>query len=201
MTTTRELTGAGDTSMGQIDPTRVSGTAIVAIQDQASLSLNEQVSKFKQYVEDIARLWFDLLVAYNPNGIPIKREMTPEEEEEATDGGRIMLEPDERLVPDKITPDELEQLRPEVKVDVSTNTQWSKNDEQTADDNLLANGHITFEEYVDLIPDDGILQKNQLQEIIRRRKAAPMDGEAPPEEGPEEAPPEEVPEEPEETTE
>ena len=201
MTTTRELTGAGDTSMGQIDPTRVSGTAIVAIQDQASLSLNEQVSKFKQYVEDIARLWFDLLVAYNPNGIPIKREMTPEEEEEATDGGRILLEPDERLVPDKITPDELEQLRPEVKVDVSTNTQWSKNDEQTADDNLLANGHITFEEYVDLIPDDGILQKNQLQEIIRRRKAAPMDGEAPPEEGPEEAPPEEVPEEPEETTE
>ena len=112
-----------------------------------------------------------------------------------------MLEPDERLVPDKITPDELEQLRPEVKVDVSTNTQWSKNDEQTADDNLLANGHITFEEYVDLIPDDGILQKNQLQEIIRRRKAQPMDGEAPPEEGPEEAPPEEVPEEPEETTE
>lgn len=201
MTTTRELTGAGDTSMGQIDPTRVSGTAIVAIQDQASLSLNEQVSKFKQYVEDIARLWFDLLVAYNPNGIPIKREMTPEEEEEATDGGRIMLEPDERLVPDKITPDELEQLRPEVKVDVSTNTQWSKNDEQTADDNLLANGHITFEEYVELIPDDGILQKNQLQEIIRRRKAQPVDGEAPPEEGPEEAPPEEVPEEPEETTE
>ena len=201
MTTTRELTGAGDTSMGQIDPTRVSGTAIVAIQDQASLSLNEQVSKFKQYVEDIARLWFDLLVAYNPNGIPIKREMTPEEEKEATDGGRIMLEPDERLVPDKITPDELEQLRPEVKVDVSTNTQWSKNDEQTADDNLLANGHITFEEYVELIPDDGILQKNQLQEIIRRRKTQPMDGEAPPEEGPEEAPPEEVPEEPEETTE
>ena len=201
MTTTRELTGAGDTSMGQIDPTRVSGTAIVAIQDQASLSLNEQVSKYKQYVEDIARLWFDLLVAYNPNGIPIKREMTPEEEKEATDGGRIMLEPDERLVPDKITPDELEQLRPEVKVDVSTNTQWSKNDEQTADDNLLANGHITFEEYVELIPDDGILQKNQLQEIIRRRKAQPMDGEAPPEEGPEEAPPEEVPEEPEETTE
>ena len=204
MSTTRELTGAGDTSMGQIDPTRVSGTAIVAIQDQASLSLNEQVAKFKQYVEDVARLWFDLLLAYNPNGIPIKREMTEEEEYEATNGGKILLSPEERLVPDTITPDELEKLRPEVKVDVSTNTQWSKNDEQTADDNLLANGHISFEEYVELIPDDGILQKNLLQEIIKRRKAEPEGAEAPPEEGAEEAPQEEVPEEelpPEETTE
>ena len=183
MTTTRELAGAGDTSMGQIDPTRVSGTAIVAIQDQASLSLNEQVAKYKQYVEDIARLWFDLLIAYNPNGIPIKREMTEEEEREATQDGAIPLSPEDKMVSDIITPEELEKLRPEVKVDVSTNTQWSKNDEQTADDNLLANGHITFEEYVDLIPSDGILQKNQLQEIIKRRQEVPpMDGEAPPEE-------------------
>ena len=174
MQTTRDLAGAGDTSMGQIDPTRVSGTAIVAIQDQAALALNEQVAKYKQYVEDIARLWFDLLVAYNPNGIPIKREMTEEEEFEATNGGEIMLTAEEKIVPDKIMPEELEKLRPEVKVDVSSNTQWSKNDEQTADDNLLANGHITFDEYVDLIPDGGILQKNLLQEIVKKRKLNPQ---------------------------
>ena len=169
MQTTRDLAGAGDTSMGQIDPTRVSGTAIVAIQDQAALTLNEQVAKYKQYVEDIAKLWFDLLVAYNPNGIPIKREMTEEEEAEATGNGAIELTAEEKMIPDKIMPEELEKLRPEVKVDVSSNTQWSKNDEQTADDNLLANGHITFDEYVDLIPDGGILQKNLLQEIVKKR--------------------------------
>ena len=169
MQTTRDLAGAGDTSMGQIDPTRVSGTAIVAIQDQAALTLNEQVAKYKQYVEDIAKLWFDLLVAYNPNGIPIKREMTEEEEREATGNGAIELTAEEKMIPDKIMPEELEKLRPEVKVDVSSNTQWSKNDEQTADDNLLANGHITFDEYVDLIPDGGILQKNLLQEILKKR--------------------------------
>lgn len=174
MQTSRDLAGAGDTSMGQIDPTRVSGTAIVAIQDQAALTLNEQVAKYKQYVEDIAKLWFDLLIAYNPNGIPIKREMTSEEEEEATQGGQIMLTPEEKMVSDKIMPDELEKLRPEVKVDVSSNSQWSKNDEQTADDNLLANGHITFEEYVELIPDGGILQKNLLQEIIKKRQLNPQ---------------------------
>ena len=174
MQTTRDLAGAGDTSMGQIDPTRVSGTAIVAIQDQAALTLNEQVSKYKQYVEDIAKLWFDLLVAYNPNGIPIKREMTEEEEFEATNGGEIELTAEEKIVPDKIMPEELEKLRPEVKVDVSSNTQWSKNDEQTADDNLLANGHITFDEYVDLIPDGGILQKNLLQEIVKKRAMNPQ---------------------------
>lgn len=174
MQTTRDLAGAGDTSMGQIDPTRVSGTAIVAIQEQAALTLNEQVAKYKQYVEDIARLWFDLLIAYNPNGIPIKRDMTEEEEFEATNGGEIVLTAEEKVVPDKIMPEELEMLRPEVKVDVSSNTQWSKNDEQTADDNLLANGHITFDEYVDLIPDGGILQKNLLQEIVKKRAMNPQ---------------------------
>ena len=174
METSRNLAGAGETSMGQIDPTRVSGTAIVAIQDQAALTLNEQVAKYKQYVEDIARLWFDLLIAYNPDGIPIKREMTAEEEEEATQGGMIPLSPEERVVSDIIRPEELEKLRPEVKVDVSSNTAWSKNDEQTADDNLLANGHITFDEYVDLIPDGGILQKNLLQEIIKKRALEPQ---------------------------
>lgn len=174
METTRNLAGAGETSMGQIDPTRVSGTAIVAIQDQAALTLNEQVAKYKQYVEDIARLWFDLLVAYNPDGIPIKREMTAEEEEEATQGGLYPLEPEDKIVADKIMPEDLEKLRPEVKVDVSTNTQWSKNDEQTADDNLLSNGHITFDEYVDLIPDGGILQKNKLQEIVKKRALNPQ---------------------------
>ena len=174
METTRNLAGAGETSMGQIDPTRVSGTAIVAIQDQAALTLNEQVAKYKQYVEDIARLWFDLLVAYNPDGIPIKREMTAEEEEEATQGGLYPLEPEDKIVADKIMPEDLEKLIPEVKVDVSTNTQWSKNDEQTADDNLLSNGHITFDEYVDLIPDGGILQKNKLQEIVKKRALNPQ---------------------------
>lgn len=179
METTRNLAGAGETSMGQIDPTRVSGTAIVAIQDQAALTLNEQVAKYKQYVEDIARLWFDLLVAYNPDGIPIKRKMTAEEEEEATQGGLYPLKPEDKIVADKIMPEDLEKLRPEVKVDVSTNTQWSKNDEQTADDNLLSNGHITFDEYVDLIPDGGILQKNKLQEIVKKRalNPQPMTGE------------------------
>lgn len=174
METTRNLAGAGETSMGQIDPTRVSGTAIVAIQDQAALALNEQVAKYKQYVEDIARLWFDLLVAYNPDGIPIKREMTAEEEEEATQRGLYPLEPEDKIVADKIMPEDLEKLRPEVKVDVSTNTQWSKNDEQTADDNLLSNGHITFDEYVDLIPDGGVLQKNKLQEIVKKRALNPQ---------------------------
>ena len=138
------------------------------------MTLNEQVAKYKQYVEDIAKLWFDLLVAYNPNGIPIKREMTEEEEAEATDNGEITLTAEEKMIPDKIMPEELEKLRPEVKVDVSSNTQWSKNDEQTADDNLLANGHITFDEYVDLIPDGGILQKNLLQEIVKKRAMNPQ---------------------------
>lgn len=160
METSRSLAGAGDTSMGQIDPTRVSGAAIVAIQDQAALALNEQVAKYKKYVEDIARLWIELLIAYNPEGIEIRTEISPEES--------ITDEPQYKT--EILKAEEIAELQPDIKIDVSENTQWSKNDEQTADDNLLQAQHISFEEYVDLIPDGGVLQKNKLRKLLDERK-------------------------------
>lgn len=160
METSRSLAGAGDTSMGQIDPTRVSGAAIVAIQDQAALALNEQVAKYKKYVEDIARLWIELLIAYNPEGIEIRTEISPEES--------ITDEPQYKT--EILKAEEIAELQPDIKIDVSENTQWSKNDEQTADDNLLQAQHISFEEYVDLIPDGGVLQKNKLKKLLDERK-------------------------------
>ena len=38
---------------GQIDPTQASGTAIIATRDQAALPLNEQVARYRQFVEDV----------------------------------------------------------------------------------------------------------------------------------------------------
>ena len=68
---TRDLAGAGEAVTGQVNPERASGAAIIAVQDAAALPLNMQVSEYKQFVEDMAMVWFDMWIAYNPNGISV----------------------------------------------------------------------------------------------------------------------------------
>lgn len=75
---TRDLAGAGDAALGQINPEQASGSAIIAVRDQAALPLNEQIAEYKQFCEDVAAIWFDLWVAYHPNGMEV--ELPPEEQ-------------------------------------------------------------------------------------------------------------------------
>ena len=75
---TRDLAGAGDAALGQINPEQASGSAIIAVRDQAALPLNEQIADYKQFCEDVAAIWFDLWVAYHPNGMEV--ELPPTEQ-------------------------------------------------------------------------------------------------------------------------
>ena len=71
ITQTRDLAGAGDAALGQINPEQASGAAIIAVRDQAALPLNEQIADYKQFCEDVAAIWFDMWVAYHPNGMEV----------------------------------------------------------------------------------------------------------------------------------
>lgn len=62
---TKELAGAGDAALGNINPEQASGAAITAVQDQADIPLNREVSAFHQMVEDIAIVWYHMIMAYN----------------------------------------------------------------------------------------------------------------------------------------
>ena len=75
---TRDLAGAGDAALGQINPEQASGSAIIAVRDQAALPLNEQIADYKQFCEDVAAIWFDLWVTYHPSGMEV--ELPPEEQ-------------------------------------------------------------------------------------------------------------------------
>lgn len=157
MTQTRELAGASDSALGQIDdPTRVAASALIAIRDQAALPMNEQVSKVKQLSEDLARLWVEIWLTYNPEGFSIAHEV---------DGVPVVI---------KISKEQLAQIEPDVKVDVSQDTTWTKQAEQTAADNLLSSGHITIEEYSEIIPENGVVPKAKLKAIIEKRKMLPQ---------------------------
>lgn len=148
----RELAGAGDAATGSIDPTKASGTAIIAVRDQTALPLNEQVARYQQMVEDLAYLWYDLMVSYNPNGIVIETE---------DDNGEIV----KAVIP----PEVLETMKVNVRVDVSKANPYSKYAREQSLQNLFGMQAISFEEYVNALDDDAAMPKGKLQDILDKR--------------------------------
>ena len=149
---TKDLAGASDYATGNVNPEQASGQAIIAVRDSAQASLNENVARFKQFVEDTALLWFDMWVAYNPEGVAID---TVDET-----GTRITQ---------VISQEELQQLKPTVRVDVSQDNQWTKLSEQQWLDNMFDRQQITLEEYAELAPDNGTVPKGKLRAILAKR--------------------------------
>lgn len=152
ITLTKELAGAGDAATGQIDPTQASGTAIIATRDQAALPLNEQVARYRQFVEDIAVLWYDIWKAYNPDGLSIESE---------DEMGNNTIE--------VIPPEVLDNMMVNVRIDVSQNNPFSKYAQEQALMNLFATQAISFEEMVEALDSDAVAPKGKLQDIIDKR--------------------------------
>ena len=80
LNTTKDLAGASDTALGNIELSRVSGTAATTVRDQQQVTLNEQADMFKEFVENVALLYFDLWKTYYPEGVKFEQvEVTAEE--------------------------------------------------------------------------------------------------------------------------
>lgn len=152
--TTKDLAGASDYALGNINPEQASGTAIIAVRDQSQVPLNEQVSRFKQFVEDVSLLWVDLWIVFNSDGITF--------EYEDENGMKI---------PVTLSQEDLEGLKPTVMIDVSPDNQWTKLAEQQSLDTLLQLGQITLEEYVECTPDNSSVPKGKLHQVMNKRKA------------------------------
>lgn len=138
---TKELTGAGDAALGNINPEQASGAAITAVQDQADIPLNRAIAAFKQMIEDVAILWYHMIKAYNPAGYEGKN-------------GRISAE-------------ELKGLCTRVKVDVSSalpDTVYARINNLYL---LLDKGIITADDFLDLADDASNLP---IEKIKARRK-------------------------------
>lgn len=156
-TNTRELEGAGDTATGNVDPTEASGKAILAVQQANQQPLSEQIDNFKCFVEDMARIWFEIWKTYNVNGMNIMYE------EKDAEGNIID-------VPGQITYEQLQALEPNIKVDITPRSPYDRYAEEQSLENLYMNDKITFDEYVDALPDTSAMPKNKLEIISKRRK-------------------------------
>ena len=141
----RTLAGASDAQLGNIDLSRVSGTAAQTIRDQQQIPLNEQQEMYQDYIENVALLWCDLWKVYYPDGI---------------DWDGISL-----------TAEEIQSVEPNVRVDIAEDTALSKMASQQELTNLFNNGKLTFAEYVEAYPEHSSIPKDVLRKIVADREA------------------------------
>lgn len=150
ITLTRELSGSGD-NLENVNPEQASGAAIQAVMDAKLLNVNMQVAAFRQFVEDIAWIWYEMFVAYNPNGLD------------------VVIETEQGDAVQTISQLELRALKVDIKVDAlpSTATHAAIKDSQLK--SLLDSGIITFEEYVSALADDSTMPVEAFRKIVQER--------------------------------
>lgn len=154
---TKDLEGAGDVATGSVDPTQASGKAILAVQQATQQPLNEQVDTYKTFIEDIARIWYDMWKAYKIDGMQVMYEQD--------DGQGGIVE-----VPGTFSYELLNKLDANIKVDITPKSPYDKFAQEQSIESLMTNERITFEEYVEALPEDSVMPKYVLQNILKRRQ-------------------------------
>jgi uncharacterized protein YjbK len=152
MMTTRDLNGAGDKVTGGVNPEQASGQAIAQAKEQSELPINEQVARDKQFKEDIARVYFDIIVAFNPNGIEVPYTDNNGNEQYVT-------------IPAEI----LQQIKPDIRVDVSNNSPYSKQAREQYLMEFYNSKSITLDELVSSLDKDSNIPKDKFEDILKKR--------------------------------
>ena len=157
---TRDLAGAGDTATGQVDPESASGRAILAVQQASQAPMTEQKENYKNFIEDLARIWLEYLIAHSEDGVSLEEEVTdPDSGEEI-----VQLV----TVPQSI----LEQLQATVKIDITPKSPFDRFAQEQSIENLMQNGLFTAQRlselkiYHKILPDDCVAPKVAIGDAI-----------------------------------
>lgn len=155
---TRDLAGAGDTATGQVNPESASGRAILAVQQASQAPMTEQKESYKNFVEDLARIWLEYLIVYSDGGITLEEEVTDENGMETIN-----------LVP--VPQTALEQLQATVKIDITPKGVYDKFAQEQSLENLLKEGFFgqriaELKRYLKALPDDSVMPKTALETVV-----------------------------------
>ena len=153
MQQTKELAGANDGALGNINPEAASGKSILAVAEQSAIPLETIRSRFYNFLEDIALIWSDMWRVYSQ------------------DGKRISFENDDGIIEKYIIePETFSKLMLSIRIDVGATNRYSELAVMQTLDNLLMNGMIPFEWWVQLQPDSSGIPKAKLTELIENQK-------------------------------
>ncbi len=157
---TRDLAGAGDTATGQINPESASGRAILAVQQASRAPVTAQKETYKNFLEDLARIWLEYLIVYSENGVNM--------EEEITDP----MTGEETVQVVNVPQSALEQLQATVKIDVTPKGAYDKFAQEQSLENFLTAGFFNIQRvgelkaYAKALDDDSVTPKQKILEVI-----------------------------------
>lgn len=157
---TRDLAGAGDTATGQVNPESASGRAILAVQQASQAPMTEQKESYKNFIEDLARIWLEYLIVYSVDGLKLEEEVTdPMTGEETV---QIVNVPQSAL----------EQLQATVRIDITPKGVYDKFAQEQTIENLLIQGLFNSQRvaelkaYASVLDDDSVAPKMKIMEAI-----------------------------------
>lgn len=160
--TTRELASASQAASGDIDAEQASGRAILAVQQASQQPLVEQVSMLKKTIEEIARIWIDMIKTYNEDGLVVEyEELNPQTGEPVLQTGKI----------DAIT---LQEIETSVKIDITPKSAYDKYAQERSIENLFVKGMFSPQMlgqtkfYLECLDDDANMPKQKLLEHVNR---------------------------------
>ena len=142
ISTTKELMGATESALGNIDAKNTS--AIIALQETSRITLEQVRAAYYQCIEDLANIWVDMMCAYYPRERLVLREEAGELSAEAVDF------------------DLLRQRILCAKVDVAPVARYSSVSAQNMLDKLLDGGYITPASYIRRLPSGVIRDREAL---------------------------------------
>lgn len=162
---TRDLAGAGDIATGQVNPEDASGRAILAVQQASQSPMTEQKESYKNFIEDLAKIWLDMIIVYSEDGIKLEEEV-----QDPTTG-----EMTTQLV--DVPQTSLRELQAVVKVDITPKGAFDKFAQESSIENMFAQGMFNAQRlpelktYVQLLDDDSVMPKVKLEEAIEMIEA------------------------------
>jgi hypothetical protein len=173
----RDLAGAGESATGEVDPESASGRAILAVQRASQSIMTEQKESYKNFIEDLAKIWLDMMIVYSSDGLKleetIKDPNTGEEQTQLVD----------------IPQETLKELQASVKVDITPRGALDKYAQEISIENMFKAGMFNAQKlpelkiYVSLLDDESVMPKEKMEEAIRlieeeQQKIAMMNAQA-----------------------
>lgn len=157
---TRDLAGAGDIATGSVNPESASGRAILAVQQASQSPMTEQKESYKNFIEDVAKIWLEYLIVHSENGVNMEQAVT-----DSRTGEEIV-----QIV--NVPQVTLQQLQATVKIDITPKGVYDKFAQEQTIENLLVQGFFSaqrvgeLEAYAKALDDDSVAPKVKILEII-----------------------------------
>ena len=147
ITYTKELEGATEAALGEVDPTNTS--AILALRECADLPLDTVRANLYHAIEELAVIWVDMAKEYMPKGMKCMFSDRTSAELDLT----------------SVSIDDIS-----AKVQIGSSRRYSSSLMMSTLNLLLEQGHISFEQYLEMLPDGVIEGKELLLRKVRTDK-------------------------------